>query len=93
MRIAFDPSKDRVNRRKHGMSLKEAERLDWETAVIWEDDRFEYGELRMRGWGMIGADLFHVVFVDRDDVRRVISLRSAEKQEFKRYVRYFERWS
>jgi len=86
MDYEFDPAKDAINRRKHGMSLAEAERLDWDTAYIWEDARFDYGEVRMAGWGYIGFRLFHVAFADRGDVRRIISLRKASKQEEKRYA-------
>jgi len=88
MQIEFDPAKDAANIAKHGISLAEAERLDWSTAFIEVDDRFAYDELRMAGLGLIGADLFYVVFVEREDVTRVISLRPAEKREFKSYVRY-----
>jgi len=29
VKIAFDPTKDAINRAKHGISLGEAARLDW----------------------------------------------------------------
>lgn len=47
MRIEFDPAKDTENLAKHGVSLALASELDWEAALVWVDDRFEYGELRM----------------------------------------------
>jgi len=93
MQIEYDPDKDAINRSKHGISLAQAVHLDWNTAQIEEDARFVYGEMRMAGLGLIGADVFHVVFVEREEVIRVISLRPATKQEFKRYVlRHFEGW-
>jgi len=90
MQIDFDPAKDAANLAKHGISLAEAERLDWDTAVIWPDNRFDYDEERMAGWGLIETDLFRVAFVERDGMTRIISLRPAEKWEFKRYVHYLE---
>jgi len=90
MEIEYDPAKDAINRRKHGLSLGEAACLDWDTARIEEDTRHDYGEMRMAGLGLIGVDLFHVTFVERNGVTRVISLRAATKQEFKNYVRYLE---
>jgi len=90
MQIDFDPAKDVVNIAKHGVSLAAAEHLDWDTAFIQVDERFDYDELRLSGLGLIGADLFYVVFVERDDVTRIISLRPAEKREFNSYVRYLE---
>jgi uncharacterized DUF497 family protein len=47
MRIEFDPAKDASNLAKHGVSLSVAGELDWETALAWVDDRFDYKETRM----------------------------------------------
>ena len=47
MRIEFDPAKDAANQAKHGISLALADELDWEAALVWVDDRFEYSELRV----------------------------------------------
>jgi len=90
MEYEFDPAKDAANLAKHGISLREVERFDWDTAFIWPDDRFGYDEERMRGWGFIGADVFHIVFVEREGIQRIISLRPAGKQEVRHYVRYLE---
>jgi|GEM_PF-2496895 len=55
MKIEFDPTKDAINRDKHGISLGEAARIDWDNAVTWPDLRFDYGEDRMRSLGYIGG--------------------------------------
>ena len=47
MQIEFDPKKDADNFAKHGVSLGLACELDWNAALVWVDDRFEYDELRM----------------------------------------------
>ena len=47
MRIEFDPAKDLANQDKHGVSLALAVELDWEAALVWVDERIEYGERRM----------------------------------------------
>jgi len=90
MEIEFDPDKDAANVAKHGISLAQAQHFDWDTAFIWPDDRFAYDELRMTGWGFIGADVVRIAFVEREGVYRIISLRPAEKQEIRRYVHYLE---
>jgi len=87
MLIQFDPAKDTRNREKHGISLGDAGLLDWETAVIWPDDRCDYGEDRMRCLGYIGTRLHFVAFVDRHDIRRIITLRKANKREEQTYAR------
>jgi len=86
MEIAFDASKDRVNTAKHGVSLAEASKFEWDTAVTWPDVRRNYGEARMAGIGYIGQRLYVVAFVERDNDRRIISLRKANDREVRRYA-------
>jgi uncharacterized DUF497 family protein len=86
MQIDFDPAKDRANHDKHGVSLVLAVELDWETALVWIDDRFEYNETRMIALAPKTGILYYVAFVDRGEVRRIISLRRANRREVKHYV-------
>jgi uncharacterized DUF497 family protein len=86
MRIGFDPAKDAANQAKHGMSLATAGELDWEAALVWTDERFEYGETRMVALVARTQILYYVAFVDRGEVRRIISLRRANRREVKHYV-------
>lgn len=86
MRITFDEAKDALNNRKHGVPLSEAEKLEWDDALIWQDTRRDYGEARMVALCAIGERLYCVVYVDRNDARRVISLRKANNKERKFYV-------
>ena len=87
MKTTFDPSKDASNFAKHGVSLALAADLEWDTALIWLDERRDYGEVRMSGIGYIGLRLFFVAFVDRLDERRIISLRKANPREVNRYAK------
>jgi uncharacterized DUF497 family protein len=89
MQIEFDPAKDLINQAKHGVSLTLAVELDWDDALVWVDDRFGYGELRMIALAPKTSTLYCVAFVDRDPVRRIISLRRADRREVKRYVDSF----
>lgn len=86
MRISFDPAKDKTNLVRHGVSLSFASMLVWDEALVWVDERFEYDEMRMVGLVPEGNRLYYVAFVDRGKVRRVISLRQAERHEVKHYV-------
>ena len=86
MKIAFDPAKDVTNQAKHGVSLILAEQFDWETALIWKDERKDYGEDRMLALALMGSRLYSVAFVDRRNMRRIISLRKANSREVKRYA-------
>src|SRR4051794_24280992 len=89
MGIEFDSAKDLVNQEKHGVSLGLASELDWEAALVWVDDRFDYGETRRIALAPKAGSLYYVAFVDRGEVRRVISLRRANRREVKRYVQSF----
>jgi uncharacterized DUF497 family protein len=86
MKIEFDPVKDVANQAKHGVSLSMAVDLDWEAALVWVDERFEYDESRMIALAPQTEILYYVAFVDRGEVRRVISLRRANRREVKHYV-------
>ena len=86
MKITFDPAKDSVNIEKHGVSLAHAAGFEWDEAMTWPDQRHEYGEHREIGLGYIGDRLFTVVFVDRGEERRIISLRKANRREEKIYA-------
>ena len=86
MRIEFDPAKDAANKAKHGVSLALAGELDWDAALVWVDDRFEYAELRMIALAPKTEILYYVAFLERGEVRRVISLRRANRREVKHYV-------
>ncbi|MGN6516428.1 MAG: BrnT family toxin [Rhizomicrobium sp.] len=81
MEIEFDPDKNAVNRRKHRIDLADAAGFAFETAVVDEDDRRDYGEARFQALGLIGARLHMLVFTFRGANVRVISLRKANKRE------------
>lgn len=73
-----------------GVSLSRAVELAWETALVWDDDRCNYGEPRQAALALLGTRVHFVVFVDRADSRRIISLRRANLREAKRYVQTIE---
>jgi len=86
MQIEYDPAKNTGNQHKHGVPLTLAEAFDWDTALIEEDTRRDYGEQRFKATGYIGERLYCTIFVDRDENRRIISLRKANKREEKTYA-------
>jgi len=86
MRFEFDAAKDKANQAKHGVSLVLAVELDWDAALVWVDGRFDYNAARMIALAPKTAILYYVAFVDRGEVRRIISLRRANRREVKHYV-------
>lgn len=87
MLIEFDPAKDALNLRKHGVSLALASELDWDAALVWLDERYAYGEMRMIALAPATGILYYVAFVDRRRAQRIISLRKATRSEVKHYAK------
>lgn len=85
MEIQYDPDKDETNQQKHGVSLAAAGLIDWESAMIVEDNRFDYREARHRAFGILDGRLYCVVFTVRHSAIRVISMRKANKREERKY--------
>jgi uncharacterized DUF497 family protein len=85
LEIDFDPWTDSVNRTKHGVSLATAALLDREAALAWVDDRFDYGETRIVALVPMNDVHYFVAFVEKRTVRRIISLRRANRREVMRY--------
>jgi len=86
VQITFDPTKDAANVAKHGVSLALAVSLEWGWLLTAPDIRRDYGETRMVGYAPLGTRVYCVVFTDRGEERRVISLRKANRKEVKRYA-------
>lgn len=91
MIIEFDPTKDLINQAKHGVSLAMAQFLNWETAVIDLDDRFNYGEVRLVALGLLDQRVYHISFTERETARRIISFRKANSREVRKYVSHHEK--
>lgn len=77
----WDETKAAANRVKHGISFEAVHDFEFDTALIVDDDRRDYGELRKRAYGRIGDRLHVLVFTHRASVIRVISLRRANVRE------------
>lgn len=86
MSITYDVAKNEVNTVKHGVSLALATELEWDTLLSMPDTRRQYGEVRHIGYVLHGTRLYCVVFTDRGDDRRIISLRKANEREVRRYA-------
>jgi uncharacterized DUF497 family protein len=85
MKITFDTTKDKINIEKHGFSLSQFEEIDFETAMFEPDKRKEYGEERMRVFGLLDGRLCTAIYTLRDGCFRSISLRKSNARERKRY--------
>ena len=88
MRYDWDPAKDALNQRKHGLLLADGiPALEDPERDIWVDDRFDYEEERIVTTGRSGSKVLVVVSTElvRDEegevVIRIISVRKANWYE------------
>jgi uncharacterized protein len=86
MLIDFDSAKNAANIAKHGLPLSFAVYFDWGLANLHDDCRRDYGEPRINAVIPYGLRIYFVAFVDRPGVRRIISLRRANRREVKKYA-------
>ena len=70
---------------RHGYDFAEIIDFDWDSALVEEDSRYDYGETRYMTLGYLRKRLVMLVFTLRGDVIRVISLRKANSYEVRRY--------
>ena len=85
MQLSFDPAKNARNIEERGLTFNLVSELNWANAVIEEDTRKDYGELRFRVLGCIDERLYAVVFTPRANKLHIISLRKANSREVERY--------
>ena len=88
MEIEYDPVKDAVNLKKHGLSLAFGSRIfDDPRAIVIKSVREGDGEERRKAIGRVGTKLYTVVHVLRGDVVRYISVRRSNDGEDRIYHR------
>ena len=82
----FDPKKDAVNLKKHGVSLSEGDGVLNDPLAITVEDAAAEGEQRFVTIGMnVFGSLMVVVHTPRGDRVRIISARKADAKERKAY--------
>lgn len=89
MNLEWDPKKAKENLRKHRVAFATAARFEFDTAFIGIDDDIAYGEERLKAYGFIGDWLHVMIYVERGDTLRIISLRKASRKEIDVYEEYF----
>lgn len=82
MSFTWDPSKNAANVRRHGIAFEDARRIFEGPTVEREDDRFNYGEVRIYAIGLVNGVEITVIYTDRDgDERHLISAWRSEPHE------------
>ncbi len=81
MEISYDPAKRAKTLAERGLDFADAPRVFADQIYTGEDDRFEYGEVRWVTYGYLDDRAVVVVWMERDGVRRIISMRHAHDEE------------
>lgn len=82
----WDEAKRLTNLERHGVDFAAVEAFEWTMALTVEDRRRAYDEERFVSIGFIGARLHVLVWTERRDRVRIISLRKANDREIGRYA-------
>jgi hypothetical protein len=86
----WDPAKSDHNTEERNLPFDLAMALFDGPTLELPDSRTDYGELRIRAIGKAYGLVLHCVYTDRDDTRRIISLRLANRRERDAYRAAFE---
>ena len=82
---SLDPQKNERNIALRGIPFEIVEDFEWDSALVVEDLRKDYGERRFQALGLIAGRLHALVFTPRAGLVHVISLRKANRREIKLY--------
>ncbi len=85
MKFEWDEGKAAANFAKHGVRFEDASDFEWEVSVDKLDLRKDYGESRVIAMSTIRGRLHVLVYANRADGQRLISLRKANDREFSSY--------
>lgn len=91
LKITFDPNKREKTLRERGIDFLEATEVFDGHTYDQEDNRFDYGEVRMITVGRLRGRMMVVVWTPREGGRHVISMRKANEREQARYAIYLAR--
>jgi len=88
MQFEWDEQKRKANIRKHGFDFRDARKVFSSPMLVAPDDRYDYGEDRWIGIGMLEGRIVVVIFTERDDTIRIISIIKALTHERIRYEQH-----
>jgi uncharacterized protein len=77
----WDPAKSNLTFRRRGFDFAYASRIFAQAWIAGEDQRRDYGEVRMKAVGQVGLDVLVVIYTVRGDAIRIISARRANRKE------------
>ncbi|UHC20008.1 BrnT family toxin (plasmid) [Methylobacterium currus] len=83
MEFDYDPAKDAKVRAERGFGFAEAVAIFAGRVVEYQDQRQDYGEVRMVAVGQAGGVFYTVVYTDRGSIRHIITAWPSNRKERK----------
>ena len=84
MDYEWDEAKRRANFANHKIDFEAVEDFEWDTARLTTTRR--HGETRYIATGYIGHRLHTLIYAERGERKRIISLRKASAREMRDYA-------
>ena len=83
--LEFDPAKRSQTLKHRGLDFLDCNAVFLDRHLQFEDDRLDYGELRLLVFGWLDNRRVVIVWTPRSQKRRIISMRYAHAEEFELY--------
>ncbi|MHB8266065.1 MAG: BrnT family toxin [Acidithiobacillus ferrivorans] len=91
MKITYDPAKRQKTLEERGLDFEEAPLVFAGKHFTCEDDRKDYGEVRLITAGMLRERMVVMVWTPRNiDDRHIISMRKANEREQAKYAQHLD---
>ncbi len=91
MLFEWDEAKSQRALNERGFGFEYAARIFLGSTLERQDDRRDYGEVRIQAIGRVGDDILFAVHTDRGDARHLISARLANRRERRLWHSFAER--
>lgn len=88
MRITYDPKKRLKTLQERGLDFDHAPEMFADLHFTTPDLRRDCGENREISIGVVKGKVVVIVWTERDESRRIISMRRADEDERERYYEY-----
>ena len=90
MDFEWDENKNKINIEKHHIDFNDAKIIFGKPLIVKQDSRKQYGEIRWIAIGLLNFFVVIIIYTERDDKIRIISIRKANKKEKAIYYERFK---
>ncbi|MBF0439536.1 MAG: BrnT family toxin [Magnetococcales bacterium] len=91
MKLEYDLEKWKKTKDDRGLDFNDAPKVFMSSRrITWEDTRKDYGEKREITMGELAGRLMVLVYTERGDTIRIVSMRKANEREIRWFDERFE---